>query len=70
MPKVTFSQRDLNFSKRVMTKKLVTLTESLRPMVADIVKEAFLNYATKHGCGDKQLKLEWDRFNKELQKVL
>lgn len=74
-PKITIDAKTIQDAKSnkgiYRTKKLVEATEKLRPMVVEIVKEAFINYAKKHGLSNEvQINIEWTRFNNELQKVL
>lgn len=35
-----------------------------------VIKNAFLEYATAHGCKAENLELEWKRFGKILQRYL
>jgi hypothetical protein len=55
---------------RITNKQLKQAIHSLNESVTLIVRQSFLEYATAHSCPKDKLELEWNRFNKFLQKSL
>lgn len=86
MPKITFTKTELEkvkkkrgiysgLSRRPTPIKLdkrdvETLHDLMKPVITDIIRDAFYLYARAHGCKSENLILEWTRFNKFLQKKL
>lgn len=84
MPKLLFDEKEIEkyqsrtgiYTKlkeaelRITNKQLKQAIHSLNESVTLIVRQAFLEYATAHSCPKDKLELEWNRFNKFLQKSL
>lgn len=85
MPKVTFTKSELEKSKskrgiygqtrrptpiQLDRRDIETLHDLMKPILTDVIRDAFYLYARAHGCKAENLILEWTRFNKFLQKKL
>lgn len=84
MPEITQKELDklkaktgvystLNRPARPTTNKeesIKELTETLGPLVTQLVERAFKKYAKAHGCNSEMIETEWKRFNRFLQRYL
>lgn len=67
----TISERELQkFKNRTGVYSGTRNQSSLKSVVIGLVQQAFLEYARKHGCKPESERLEWQRFEKILQKHL
>lgn len=43
---------------------------NLNVVATELIKRAFMEYAKAHGCKPNMLQIEWERFNRHLQKYI